>query len=104
MEDFRQQLCLLFSLPIYLFFIPLEILLSHFNGWHFYSAKETAMNIYMNLLNAGVDLLLRGLALFILLFFSRYSLPIDWHPAVYWIVLFLCEDVMFWLEHFVDHH
>lgn len=102
--SYRDQICILFSLPIYLFFIPLEIVLSHFNGWKFYSWKETAMNIYLNLLNFGVDLLLRGLALFVLLFFAQYHLPIQWSPIWYWICLFLLEDFLFWLEHFVDHH
>lgn len=103
-EDFRQQICFLFSLPIYLFFIPLEILLSHFNGWKLYSFKETLVNIYLNLVNFGVDLALRGLALFVLIFFSAYKLNIPWSPFWYWLVLFLCEDFLFWLEHFVDHH
>jgi sterol desaturase/sphingolipid hydroxylase (fatty acid hydroxylase superfamily) len=102
--SYRDQICVLFSLPIYLFFIPLEILLSHFNGWKLYSWKETAMNVYLNLLNFGVDLALRGFALFVLLFFFQYHLPIQWSPVWYWICLFLLEDFLFWLEHFVDHH
>lgn len=102
--SYRDQICVLFSLPIYLFFIPLEILLSHFNGWKLYSWKETAMNVYLNLLNFGVDLALRGFALFVLLFFFQYHLPIQWSPVWYWVGLFLLEDFLFWLEHFVDHH
>lgn len=102
--SYRDQICVLFSLPIYLFFIPLEILLSHFNGWKLYSWKETAMNVYLNLLNFGVDLALRGFALFVLLFFFQYHLPIQWSPVWYWVCLFLLEDFLFWLEHFVDHH
>lgn len=62
------------------------------------------MNVYLNLLNFGVDLLLRGVALFVLIFFSQYHLPIHWSPLWYWIFLFLLEDFLFWLEHFVDHH
>ena len=104
MSQFQEQVLLLFSLPIYLFFIPLEILLSHFNGWKLYSIKETIANIYLNLVNFGVDLLLRGVALFVLLFFAQFKLSIDWHPYVYWFFLFICEDFLFWLEHFVDHH
>jgi sterol desaturase/sphingolipid hydroxylase (fatty acid hydroxylase superfamily) len=78
-------------------------LLSHFHEWKFYSWKETLTNIYLNLVNAGVDLLLRGVALFVLLFFSQYHFNIQWHPVVYWAALFLCEDLMFWFEHYVDH-
>lgn len=93
----------LLSIPIYALIIPLEILLSHFNHWHFYSWKETAINVYLNLLNAGIDLVLRGFAFGILLFFSTHSLPIHLPPIAYWITLFFLEDVLFWLEHFMDH-
>lgn len=92
MDKFQEQICLLFSLPIYLFFIPLELLLSHFNGWKLYSGKETLMNIYLNIVNYGVDLLLRGVALFVLIFFYQYHLSIAWSPFFYWFVLFICED------------
>lgn len=104
MSEFQQYICLIFSLPIYLIFIPLEIILSHVHGWRFYTIKETLMNVYLNLVNFGVDLALRGLALFVLLFFFKYNFQINWHPVVYWAVLFLLEDFLFWLEHFVDHH
>lgn len=104
MNSYQEQICLLFSLPIYLFFIPLEILLSHFNGWKLYSIKETLTNIYLNIVNFGVDITLRAVALFVLLFFYQYHLTIQYHPIAYWILLFLCEDFMFWFEHFVDHH
>lgn len=104
MTAFQEQICLLFSLPIYLFFIPLEILLSHFNGWSFYSTKETLINIYLNLVNYAVDISLRGVALFVLAFFAQYKLNIAWNPIAYWVCLFICEDFLFWLEHFVDHY
>lgn len=104
MSKFQEQILILFSLPIYLFFIPLEILLSHFNGWKLYSFKETLVNIYLNIVNFGVDLLLRAVALFVLLFFAQHKLSISWNPYAYWFFLFLCEDFLFWLEHFVDHH
>lgn len=104
MTAFQEQICLLFSLPIYLFFIPLEILLSHFNEWKLYSTKETLINIYLNLVNYGVDISLRGVALFVLAFFAQYKLTIAWSPIAYWLCLFICEDFLFWLEHFVDHY
>jgi sterol desaturase/sphingolipid hydroxylase (fatty acid hydroxylase superfamily) len=103
MDQLHKQILLLFSIPIYAILIPLELLLSHFHGWKYYSLKETLMNIYMNIVNAGVDLLLRGLALVVLIFAAQYKLNISWNPVVYWVALFLCEDLMFWLEHYIDH-
>jgi sterol desaturase/sphingolipid hydroxylase (fatty acid hydroxylase superfamily) len=103
MSEFHQHILLLFSIPIYAVLIPLEVLLSHFHDWKFYSWKETLTNIYLNLANAGLDLLLRGLALMVLVFVSRFQPEFHWHPVVYWALLFLCEDFLFWTEHFVDH-
>ncbi len=104
MERFYNQVLLLFSLPIYAIFIPLEILLSNFRHLGFYSWKETLMNVYLNLLNAGIDLLLRLLiGLTILTFFFQYHLNINLHPVVYWTLLLFGEDILFWLEHYIDH-
>lgn len=103
MDELHKQILLIFSIPIYAILIPLELLLSNFHGLKFYSWKETLMNIYLNLTNAGIDLLLRGFALGVLIFVSQYHLDIAWHPVAYWFFLFLFEDLLFWTEHYVDH-
>lgn len=104
MDELYKDIVFWFSVPIYAIIIPLEILLSNFRRQNFYTWRETAVNIYMNLLNAGVDMLLRFLIAFTLLnFFYRYHLPIDWNPVAYWVFLLLGEDFMFWLEHYIDH-
>lgn len=104
MNDYYTHIFHLLSIPIYGIIIPLEILLSHLHGWKFYSWKQTALNIYLNLLNVCVDLLLRGIALAVLIFFAQFAIHNTLAPALYWIALFLCEDLLFWTEHFVDHH
>jgi len=104
MDKLYNDIVFWFSVPIYAIIIPLEILLSNFNHQQFYSWKETLVNIYMNLLNAGIDTVLRFFIAFALLsFFYQYHLPITWNPVAYWAVLLLGEDFMFWLEHVVDH-
>ncbi len=104
MDELHQQILLLFSIPIYAIIIPLEIVLSNFRHLHFYSWKETVMNVYLNLLNAGIDLALRFIiGLSVLTFFAQYHLHINWDPIAYWIVLLFAEDFLFWVEHLVDH-
>ena len=104
MTELYKQILLLFSIPIYAIIIPLEIILSNFNHRQFYSWKETLVNIYLNLLNSGIDLLLRlFIGLVVLNFFYQYHLSITWNPIVYWIVLLFGEDFLFWVEHYVDH-
>lgn len=103
MYDWQDKILLLFSIPIYAILIPLEILLSNYNHRKYYSWKETVLNVYLNLINAGIDLLLRGIALIILIYCSKFSLVNSWHPVLYWGLLFLLEDFLFWIEHYVDH-
>ncbi len=104
MTDLQQRICTLFSIPIYAVLIPLEIILSNSRHLRFYSLKETAINVYLNILNASIDLILRlVVGLSFLTFFYNYHLPITWHPVAYWFFLLMGEDFLFWLEHFVDH-
>jgi sterol desaturase/sphingolipid hydroxylase (fatty acid hydroxylase superfamily) len=104
MTDLQQRICTLFSIPIYAVLIPLEIILSNSRHLRFYSLKETAINVYLNILNASIDLMLRiVVGLSFLTFFYNYHLPIQWHPVAYWFFLLMGEDFLFWLEHFVDH-
>lgn len=105
MNELQQRIFTLFSIPVYAVFIPLEIILSNFRHLGFYSVKESLVNIYLNLLNAGIDLLLRFLiGLSVLYFFYQYRIDLHLHPVAYWVLLLLGEDFMFWLEHFVDHN
>jgi sterol desaturase/sphingolipid hydroxylase (fatty acid hydroxylase superfamily) len=98
------HILVLYSAPLYIVIISLEIILSNFRNRKFYSWKETLVNVYLNLLNSGIDIVLRFLiGLPILAFFFKYHLPIHWNPVVYWIILLFAEDFLFWLEHLVDH-
>ncbi len=104
MDQLYKQILLLFSIPIYAIIIPLEIILSNFKHRKFYTWKETLINIYLNALNSGIDLLLRFfVGLVVLNFFYNYHFSITWNPIVYWVVLLFGEDLLFWLEHYVDH-
>ena len=104
MDELHKEILLLFSLPVYFIIIPLEIFLSNFRHKKYYSLKETMVNIYLNLLNTGIDLLLRFLIGFTILnFFFRFHLAINWPSVIYWIVLLFCQDLLFWIEHYVDH-
>ena len=105
MEDAYKHILLLFNIPVYAVFIPLEILLSNFHHLKFYTARETIINIYLNLLNAGIDIVLRlFVALGILTFFYKYHAPIHFNPVIYWVSLVLCQDFLFWIEHYIDHN
>lgn len=101
----HEQLLILISTPIYLVIIGLEILLSHLHVHKYYSVQDTLVNIYLSLLNGGIDLLFRVVYVVILSFFYNYHFfDASFNPFFYWITLFLLEDLAFYFEHRVDHY
>ena len=68
-EDFRELVLVLISTPIYIIFIGLEIFLSNRKKKEFYTLKDTFANVYLMLLNMGLDILMRTFVYFVLLFF-----------------------------------
>lgn len=105
MGSFSEQLLLLISTPVYIIVIGVELLLSHFQHKKSYSWKDTTQNIYLMLLNSGIDLLIRSIYIGIILtffFWHRIAGPIS-NPWLYWIVLLVFEDFMYYWLHRVDH-
>ena len=101
----REQLLILITTPIYLIVIGLELFLSKLKRQDSYSFKDTAQNIYFMLLNGGIDLLFRVIYIgFILSFFYDHRIvqPIK-NPWLYWFVLLIFEDFMYYWLHRVDH-
>lgn len=102
-EEFKELIVILISTPIYIVFIGLEIFLSNRQKKGFYTVKDTLTNVYLMLLNMGLDILLRVFVGFVLLFFYNYSFGQISNPFLYWGILFLFEDFMFYWLHRIDH-
>lgn len=101
-----EQLLILITTPIYLLVIGFELIASHVQKQKTYTVKDTAQNIYLMVLNGGLDLLLRAVYVGIILsFFYDYRIagPIK-NPWIYWIVLLVFEDFMYYWLHRVDHY
>jgi len=56
MESIREQWLILISTPIYVMIIGLELLLSHLQHRKLYTFKDTITNVYLMLMNGGIDL------------------------------------------------
>ncbi len=100
-----EQLLILITTPLYLVVIGFELLASHFRQQKTYTFRDTLQNIYLMLLISGLDLILRAFYVGIVLsFFYDYRLtdPIS-NPWIYWIILLLFEDFMYYWLHRVDH-
>ncbi len=94
------------STPLYMLVIGAEILLSHFHLKKYYTLKETLLNIYLTVINAILDLSFRVIYLFVILqwFYNFKLFHLQPHPVMYWLLLFLTEDFVFYIEHRVDHY
>ena len=63
------------------------------------------MNVYLCLINGGIDLLFRAVYVVILLWFYKFHfVDLTFNPIVYWFCLFILEDLIFYIEHRVDHY
>ena len=104
MNEFREQYLILISTPIYIVIIGAEMLLSYMHEKRYYTTRGTLENIYLTSLNFGLDILMRGVCLFFLNFFFQYHFVSITNPVLYWGVLLVAEDFMFYVLHYVDHY
>ncbi len=94
---------LLVSTPLYVIIIAAEVLLSNYHHRKLYSWKDTAANLYLLLINSLIDLLFRVVYIGILAHIFQYRVFEFMHPAVYWILLILAEDFLYYWLHRFDH-
>ncbi len=103
MHAFYEQLLILISTPLYLFIIGLELLLSNYGRKKVYTWKDTAANVYLMFLNACVDIFVRGGYLLVLNYFFHYQVFSFTNVIVYWIMLVVLEDFVYYWLHRFDH-
>ena len=100
----KEQLLILISTPIYVVVIVLEIILSNLHLKKYYTLKDTLMNMYLCILNGGIDLAFRAVYVVILAFFFQFHfVSFSSNFIIYWFLLFILEDFVFYFEHRVDH-
>jgi sterol desaturase/sphingolipid hydroxylase (fatty acid hydroxylase superfamily) len=105
MESFRETTLLIFSVPAILAAILLEIAVTHFRGLRAYTWRETLTNFYMASLNGSMDLVLRAVLVAPALMFCFQHRLMSWEGGwVYWLALFIVEDIAYYTLHYVDHH
>jgi sterol desaturase/sphingolipid hydroxylase (fatty acid hydroxylase superfamily) len=98
-----ESLVFLISTPFYTIVIVAEILLTWLNEKSVSSFRGTLENIYLSLCNAGVDLLSRGVAIGILVYFYNYRVITPNQGVFYWVALIIGLDFMFYWLHLLDH-
>lgn len=103
---FNENTLIAVTTPLYAVVIVAEMIFSYSHGLRWYTIKETLTNVYLTLLNAGLDLLFRSVYLFIILqwCFDHAGVTFAEKGWMYWLLLFLAEDLAFYVEHRVDHY
>ncbi len=103
MNEFREALLIIITTPIYAIVIGAEILFSFYHHKNYYSLKGTFSNIYLTILNMSLDILVRGICLFVLNYFFQFKFIEIQNQWVYWGMLLLAQDFMFYWLHRMDH-
>ncbi len=103
MDSIREQWLILIATPIYIFIIGAELILSHLQHRKTYSFKDTISNVYLMILNGGIDLLFRLVYMAILQFFYLKSILTINDAIIYWVALFIAEDFVYYWLHRFDH-
>lgn len=104
MHEFRDSLLFLITTPVYVIVIGAEILFSHYHHKNYYSVKGTLSNIYLTVLNFSLDILVLGVCLFVLNYFYRFRFFEINNVYLYWTVLLISQDFMYYWLHRVDHY
>ncbi len=101
----KNELIIFISAPIQTVLIISEMILSKLQHKRYYNVKDTAINVYLMLLNLSLDILMLAiLTTPVLAFFYEYQFFQIQNPIMYWFVLLIAEDFMFYWEHYFDHH
>jgi sterol desaturase/sphingolipid hydroxylase (fatty acid hydroxylase superfamily) len=104
MNEFREALLIAITTPIYAIVIGAEILFSYFHHKNYYSVKGTLANIYLTILNFSLDILIRGICLIVLNYFYQFKFFEIQNQIVYWTILVIGQDFMFYWLHRIDHY
>jgi sterol desaturase/sphingolipid hydroxylase (fatty acid hydroxylase superfamily) len=103
-ESATRDLLVMLTAPFYVILISAELLISRLENKKLYSWKDSFHNLCMMLVSSGLEVLVLTLFGFYLLHFSYqfrfFSIENVW---VYWIVLYLAEDLIFYLLHYLEH-
>lgn len=102
-SSFRETLLFLISTPVYIICIGVEVFLSSVHSNNRYTLQGAWQNFYIMFINLFIDLGMRAVGLFCLvLVYNHHLLHIE-NVIVYWVILFLLQDLAFYTMHFADH-
>lgn len=101
----NSKLVVLWSIPLTFLLICIELYVGYRQQKKYYAYVDTRDNVLLGILFAGVEALLGGGCLLMLLTIYHHGFkmaPVN--VAVYWLSLYLLEDLLYYTMHYLDHH
>lgn len=103
MYSIREQWLILISTPIYIIIIGIEIFITHLQLKKSYTLKNVATNVYLMLLNGGIDLAFTLVSAAVLQYFYVHKLISFSSIFWYWFILLITQDFLYYWLHRFDH-
>jgi len=82
----------------------LEMWFSYRENRHYYEKRDTLTNIYLTTLAFLLNLAVGGSTFFILHFAWQFRLFQIHNAVIYWIVLVVVQDFLYWALHYTGHY
>ena len=91
----NQEVIYLYSVPLFVVVIVLELLVSNLRGLRLYSLKDSLTSATFALSNLALDMLFKGVSFAVLGWCFVYRV-VDWQTlgAWYWLLLIVLQDLV----------
>lgn len=100
-----EKILLGITVPFMVILIVAELLFSHFYNRKLYTKGDIFINLVCTSWNFLNDLLFRGVTLFVLIWVNSFQIfEFSHNGIVYWLLLFLAEDLSYYVLHCADHY
>ena len=100
----REQLVFNFT-AVTILLIVAEAIYSNVKELAFYKTKDTLTNLYLTTITIILNLGIKGFSFIVLdYFYDNFRLFTIQNAVLYWVVLVVFEDFLYWLLHLVDHY
>lgn len=81
-----------------------EMWFSYRENRHYYEKRDTLTNIYLTTLAFFLNLAVNGSTFFVLSYAYRFRLFQISNGFVYWFVLVITQDLLYWVLHYTGHY
>lgn len=81
-----------------------EMTLSYLHNRKYYQKRDTFNNLYLTGITFLLNLCVKGATFFVLNFVWQYRLFTISNPVVYWVVLVVVQDFLYWVLHYTGHY